>query len=1149
MHYSRVSFFLSFVFFLITLAMIPSVSYGQAFTANLSGVVTDERGAAVPGATVSIRNTATDETRQTTSGNEGRYTFSQLLPGTYDLTAEVSGFKTLKQEGVVLRANQSAEENLSLTVGEVSDMVEVTATPTLLDTESANQSVTFTSTDVARLPQNVRTPFALVLGLAGTTTVSAGNYTNQVIDQQYSRFALNGGRDMSSLILIDGAPATAGDWGGLIISPSVESVQEMQVSRNSYDAEFGKSGGGVVSLVTRGGSNDFHGTLFEFLRNDNLDANSWSNNRAGQERPEFKQHQFGGSISGPIWRRKKLFFYGDYEGLRQRYPGDTGLISVPTDLERRGDFSQTFNDDGSLAVIYNPFTTRADPENPGQFLRDPFPGNIIPQELIDPVGAKVVNLFPAANRPGLEFTNAQNFFFGAPGKVANDKFDARVDWVRSTKHTFYARFSMAPRQSTIAPIFFGNGADFTSGSANPRYHASIGNTFTPSPTWVINVLIGSGRWREAQLSPNLGVADPGSIGLDPSQYQIPLIPRFDLENYTSLGNPQVREFIRYTHTAQANLTKELGAHSLRFGAYGEVQQINNVDRASASFSFGRGLTSGPVADFGSTTTGNAIASLLLGTGFGSAPIRSDLAATMKTIAAYVQDNWRVNRRLTLNLGLRYENQRPATERFDRISYFDPDVVNPIGAAVGLDLRGGLRFATSDDRGQWKADNFNFAPRVGFAYQVSDKLVARGGFGIFYVPASALYTFDPIPGFSTDTPFLSTVGGGGLIPLNRLSNPFPQGIFEPPGAGGLDTLVGFGPNQVWLKSPHPTGYLQNFSIDLQYQFNPGTVIEVGYSGFQGRKLVFGQPLSFNQLPTQYLSLGDQLNELVPNPFFGQITEGNLSGETIPRYRLLLPYPQFDGGSLTRSIPGASASFNAMTVKLTKQFANGASLITSYQWSKNIDNASEDQGWAINDAWRDYYNRDLERSISAHDVPQSFVTSLVYDLPVGKGRKYGSDLPRVAEAVVGGWQTSTIVRLQSGLPLSVQTINNAGAYGFAVQRPNLVTKYTKPANQTPDNWINPAPFEFPADFTIGNGPRYTSDLRESATKNVDLSFTKFFAFGERSRLMLRADFLNLFNHPQFGGPFNTDTFFGSETFGQVFNTSNYPRNIQLGLKFEF
>lgn len=481
------------------------VCFGQAFTASLTGIVTDPNGAAMPGATVKAKNLSTNETRNSRTGPEGRYTFSQLLPGDYDVSAEAKGFKTFVQKSLTLRGNQAGELNIPMQIGDVNQTVEVQASAILLDTQSANQGVTLNSNQVENLPISVRTPFALLFSIAGTTSVSStgSSVFNDVFDQQYSRFALNGGRDNTTLILLDGAPATAADWGGLMISPSVDSVQEMQVNRNTYDAQFGKTSGGVVSMVTKGGGNAFHGTAFEFFRNDNLDANSWSNNRAGRTRTEFKRNQFGGNIGGPIWKSKNLFFFAGYEGLRQRTPGASGFLSLPTELERAGDFSQSLNPDGSLAVIYNPFTTRPNPNGSG-FLRDAFPGNKIPQNLFDPVAVKAIALYPKPNLPGDPGTHTRNFYQTAPGLVVNDKVDTRVDWAHNTKHSMYGRLSIAPRQNNVGAQYFGGGADFIKSDINPRFHATWGNTFIPNPTWVVNVLVGASRWREAQVSPSLG---------------------------------------------------------------------------------------------------------------------------------------------------------------------------------------------------------------------------------------------------------------------------------------------------------------------------------------------------------------------------------------------------------------------------------------------------------------------------------------------------------------------------------------------------------------------------------------------------------------------------------------------------------------------
>jgi hypothetical protein len=957
---------------------------------------------------------------------------------------------------------------------------------------------------------------------------------------------MNGGRGQGGLVLIDGVPATSGDWAGLIASPSVDSVQEMQIMRNSYDAQYGKSDGGVVSLVSKGGTNDFHGTLFEFLRNDNLDANSWSNNRAGLPKVEFQRNQFGGNFSGPIWRSKRLFFFGGYEGLRQGSPG-VNVSNVPTELERRGDFSQTRNANGSLAMIYNPFTTRPNPGGSG-FIRDPFPGNIIPANLIDPVGRNVVNSYPLPNTQGDAITNARNFAAAGKTVTVNDRFDVRVDWAKSEKYSFYTRVSKA-WQENQAPVFFGNGFDSNFSDQNPRHHVTIGNTFVPTPTWVINLLIGSGRWREVQLSPSQGM-DGTAIGLPASlvsQFGAPTIPQFAVNGYAQLGNSRFLDFPRETHNLQLNLTKELGTHSVKFGFAGEIARLNSTDFRSADFSFGRGLTSGPTASPDSTVSGNGIASLLLGTGAsGTAPVRPGLAITQQYWAGYLHDVWRVNRRLTLNLGLRYEVQTARTERWNRLNSFNFDVANPLGQRVGLPLEGGLVFVSDDNRTLWDTDRIDLAPRIGLAFKVTDNLVIRSGYGIFY-PQTVGSGSGGTDGFSNTTQWVSTAGGDGINPANLIRNPFPEGLSQPIGSSqGLETLVG---NSItaWSRL-HPSGYYQNFSFDIQYEIDRGTVIELGYVGTQGRKLQFGAGLNANQLHPGYLSLGTALDQQVANPFFGEITTGPMAGRTVPYHRLLRPYPHFINVNLPADTPGGWASFNAFNAKFTKQLSAGLNIITTYQWSKAMDNASETQGWEIDDGFRDYYNLDRDRGISGHDIPHSFVNTLIYELPVGKGKPFGSNLHPVVDAVIGGWQVSSIVRFSSGLPLQFRQPNNLSAYGFNLARPNISDlKELEVENQTPDNWFNTAAVTPAANYTIGNAPRWIPNLRFGPTKHADVALLKNFRHGERLNAQLRAEFFNITNTPQFG---RANTTLGDANFGKVTGTTNVgPRNVQLGLRIQF
>lgn len=931
---------LVFVCALVSAATDPC--FGQAFTANLTGLVTDPSNAVVPGARVKLRNRGTNETRQTESGPAGRYTLSQLLPGAYDLTVEANGFKTSMQQSIILRANHSAEANISLQPGDISESIHVAPTVVQLDTQTANQSVTLNKDMVQSLPINTRNPLALVNATAGITAPEVG-VTQSVFDQNYNRFGINGGRTEASLILVDGVPTAAGTgFNGNLYSPSVDAVQEVQLIRNSYEAQFGKTGGGVVSVVTRGGTREFHGTAFEFLRNSAMDANTWANNRRGLQKPIFQRHQFGGNFAGPLWKSKRLFFFGNYEGLRQGTPLTT-ITTLPTALERQGDFSQAFNRDGSLAVIYNPFTTRPNPSGPG-FIRDPFPGNRIPQNLLDPVGVRAVALYPQPNAPGDPITKALNYAATGKATAISDRADIRIDWAQSAKHTLYGRFSKAFRSAILPPPNIWLSTDATAAiHGNPRYHFTLGYTFVPDPTWVINVLAGHGSHTESQRSHTFG-QDGTAIGLPPElvrQFDVRNIPQFWLEPlYSNISHSRDLSVTRRLDNLQVNVTKEKGLHSIKFGFAMESARETGGAPFSANFFFNRGMTSGPIAATNSSVSGNSIASLLLGAGSsGDVPKNALLATNRMYYAGYLQDAWRVNPRLTVNYGLRYEIQKPSTERFNRYSNFDYNVPNPLGQRVGLPLRGGLVFLDENNRYSWDPDWVDLAPRVGIALKITDKLVMRTGYGIFY---PTVLGNGNSTGFSSTTPWVTSRGGDGLNPQDLLRNPFPQGLVPTIGSSlGLETNLGFAVGE--YDRDIPSGYIQNYSLDFQYELNPTTLIELGYAGNQSRKLAFGITTNDNQLHPQFLALGPQLDQQVPNPFFGHIRTGILSGPTVPRHQLLRPYPHFSTVNRGGITPGASASYNALVAKVSKQFSSGL-LLASYQWSKAIDDASERQAWA-------------------------------------------------------------------------------------------------------------------------------------------------------------------------------------------------------------
>ena len=1144
------------------LLVAASPAAGQIYSASVTGLVTDPNAAVIPGADVTITNVGTQDTRSASTGPEGRYNFSSLLPGVYELRVESPGFKGFVRSEIRLQGSQDAEIDVQLELGEVTETVEVTAEAVMLDTQSANQTASLDRSEITEMPLSFRNPLALVHTNAGVFSSFANSgrlkIRDRVRDQNWGLFSMNGGREGQNTIQVDGLSNKGGDWGSTFGTPGVDSVQEMQISRNTYDAEYARTGNGVVSIVTRGGSGDVHGSLFWFLRNDNLDANSWARNRADNPRPEFKRNQFGGNVSGPMWKSKRLYGMFGFEGTRIP-SAQSILVSVPTSLERQGDFSESFDrvmGQPSLQRIFDPFTTRPNPDGQG-FIRDQFLNNVIPQSRMDTVGSNVATkLYPAPNQAGVPITNANNFFGTGGLNNTADRYDIRGDWAQSQKYSMFLRMTRTLFGGT-RPRIFGTGGDTGDDNTWPYYQVTLSNTIVPSPTWVINALVGAGG--TVRNSTGIGTVDGfqlTDVGYPQSfqdMMQTTNTGQYSPANYTTVGRSRNFKNARRILSFSVNVTNERGAHSLKFGMSGENLLHNIWNAYTIATSFNRGMTSGPVAAAASSTSGNSIASLLLGTGAGgSTPVPVPPATSQRYFGWYVQDTWRVNNRLTLNLGFRYELQNPRTERYNQQNYFDYEASSPLNDVTAYDqLRGGLVFSSPSMRGQTYRDNFDLAPRIGIAYQATNRLVVRAGYGISYSRSFTDSGPNGNDGFSVTTPWIASQASDGITPGNPLSNPYPNGLDPVTGAAdGLLTRVG---NSVtaW-RTYNPTPYLQNYSLDLQYELGYGTVFEVGYTGNVGRKFSYGEARRYNQMFPEYLSMGEDLNSRVANPFHGHINIGALRGETIPRHRLLRTHPQFINVNSPRSEKGANSSFNALHTKLTRRFSAGLTLITSYQWSKALDNASEDQGWFLYDGFRNVFDAGTEWGVSGHDLPHDFVTSMIYELPVGQGRKFGSGMSGVADAVLGGWQVSAIVRLASGNPIGLRAPNTLGPLGFGVQRP-IISNYKdlEVSNRTPERWFNIDAVSAPGKFEIGSAPRYLPNIRIDGTTNADIAIMKNFYVGELLRVQFRAEAFNLANTPQFGMPSTgAQATVGSGAFGTVRDTFvNDARSLQFGLKVYF
>lgn len=1173
---------LRFIHAVILCGLLGQLCLAQTFTSSITGNITDPSGAAVQNARVELTNMGTNDVHDVTTRSDGSYQFNNLQPGTYQVSVTTPGFKTYVKSNLILSAQVNASVNIPLQLGNTEQKVEVTGSAVLVDTETANSSAILDSRFISALPNGTRNPLNFVFAVAGTTEGPGGmTQRNGTFDQNASSFGLNGGRTGEESILIDGAPATAIDWGGLMVSPLQDSVQEQQIVTNTYDAQYERGGSGIVTLITKGGTNTFHGEVYDYLQNSALNANSWSNNKNGAPKGQFKRNQFGGNVSGPILKRANLFFFGGYEGLRQPNTEDSGLQTVPTQAQRNGDFSGSLNANGTPNLIYNPFTTAQLAD--GTYTRQPFAGNVIPKNLINPVGSKMMSLYPLPNRPGQGPNQINNFFAQGAASSANDKMDTRVDWEQSSAHRVFVRWSDRFRQDLTHPCFFCTGADSAVNENDNGFQVVLNDTVTPSPTWVINTFISYSRWQEAHVAQSFGVANASTIGLSPSLFQAPILPGVSVQNYAGLGvtfGGGFQKYTRYSNTIGMNITKQFSKHTLKFGGNFDDQRINNTNEAngvntgSPAFNFGTALTScnpNPnggaclASNSGSSVSGNALASLLLGTASGGGQsFNIDPAMGMHSFGAYIQDQWRITPRLTVNVGVRYENQRPATERFNRLEYFNTKAVNPISSQLGFNVLGGFEYAgvNGNDRYAWPPNNLDFAPRAGIAFKVTDRLVARVGAGIYFLPPSAMISFDnpgQFYGFSSSTSFNATAQNG-YVPLNLVNNPFPTGLNQPTGSsGGLLTLVGDGQGQIWPKAPHPTPYTEQWSFDLQYQISSHSVFQIGYMGNRGRKLLYGNPnINANQLPDQFLRLQSQLNQQVNNPFFGILGPSTPLGsqKTIAYNQLLRPFPQYTYIGWNRSLPGARSSYNALDVKYNHSFSAGLSVLMTYRWSKALDNGPEDfLGWATGNQWRDSYNTMLDYNISTHDVPQSFATALVYDLPYGRGKHWGNNAPGLVKQVAGNWQLSSVVRLASGLPLPSAVFwsynNPLGPYGYPGPQIADLVGNPVPSARTPNNWINASAYTAPrSPWTIGNAPQRMTQLRERMARNVDLSVAKNFG-GERYQAWFRAEFLNAFNYAQYAlSPFNSFPLCVTcGDFGDLNSTENSPRTIQFSLKLMF
>ncbi|MEO8657216.1 MAG: TonB-dependent receptor [Bryobacteraceae bacterium] len=1142
---------------LATLFATSAWGQGESASSRVNGTVTDPNKSAVPGAKVTLSNDQTGFTRVATTSDTGAYTFTLVPPGTYQIKIEKEGFSAAVLSGVLLTVGQATTIDLSLALGTVTQTVQVEASSPMLSTGSVNLGSEVTSKQVIDLPLNIRNVFGLVSldsSVNNSAQVQALNPSGSQgnADQDIAFFNFGGGRFGTTAFLLDGHWNGAGDWAGIIFVPSVDELQEFRIQTHTFSPQYGWSMGNVVNAITKSGSRTFHGSGFEFARNSIFDANNFFNNKNGLDRTDFKRNQFGFTAGGPLYipklyrQRDKTFLFGAYEGLRQQTP-TTLITTVPTDAQRQGDFSKTFNPDGSLNAIYNPFSVQTINGVP---TRAPFAGNQIPSTLFDPVALKALAFYPAANRPGTAGTGTNNFVGAAGLPTDSDQYTVRADHNINDNQRLFGRWSQKRQFKQLAGEFFGSDNPGGNGTLAPnnRFDGALGYSFAIGPTLVLNANAGIGRWVEGRK--------PQGVPFNPSSLGLPNVldsfggpgafPSLNITNYNSLGSGGLNATPREARTYSIDLSKVKGSHSFSFGFMAVDLRLNTANSSQLNITFGPGMTQGPSATAGDPNTGNGMASFLLGTGSNnsSAITLNALASYQKSLIGwYANDEWKLKRNLTVNLGLRYDYQTAPTDRFDRLSYWTLNK-NPISDAVGMNLNGALEYTGGgNQRGVYNSQHTNWAPRIGITYNPMTKLVMRAGFGLFYTPAIEFGDYEGLSmnGFTQSTPYVGSVDG--ITPTDLLRNPFPKGLLLPAGkAAGALTNVGQSTNAVLRGRPTP--YVEQWTYGLQYEVLPQTVLEASYVGNHGVKLLYAG-FEMNSLDPTYLSLGNTLNDPVANPFYGHIAVGPLSGPTIPRGQLLRPYPQFDSVSAVQP-PSGMSTYQALNLSLNRRFSQGLQFLVTFTASKYLATPEGNEGWAAGNAQgvRNWYDTSLEKSLMSNDIPKSFVSSFIYELPVGTKKKLAPS-NKIVNGIIGNWQVSGVMTLKSGFPLAMTTTsNNTNSYG-GNQRPNQVAD-PHVSNPTLDEWFNTAAFVQPAAFTFGSVPRTMPNLRSPDLRNLDATLQKNFPLGgESRRLQIRAEFYNFTNHTNLYAP---NTQFGNTNFGVI--TGSLPgRSVQLGARFDW
>jgi hypothetical protein len=1198
---------------MLALALVATLG-AQEFRATISGRVLDPSGAAVSGAQVQALNTASNETANATSDATGVYTLPFLRPGPYRVTVRMDGFKTLQRDNVVVQVGQIVGLDLTIEVGAVTETVEVTSEAALLETQTASRAGIINTKQVTELPLNSRNPFMLGAMMSGVTFRGAAIWQRPFDNGAIAEWSVNGGRQSNNEFLMDGAPnnGQAGN-NNIAYVPIVDAVQEFSVQQNSYDAQYGKTAGGVFNVVLKSGTPTFHATGWWFLRRRPWDANTFQNNALGRfpdgteraPRPDHTLDQYGFQLDGPVylpkWLKKdgpvKLFYMGSFENYYEKWPQFL-RNSYPAMEQRQGDFSRLVTVTGAATptpiTIYDPFTSNFAPN--GDPIRTPFANNRIPSARINPVAAAVSRFMrePNADTSGVRY-GTQNVL--DPTYAAEDRFYnliLKFDWQFGDNHRAYIRHASNDRTEDRC----GNGICDGPGQDGQQPFQRINDAYvadwvwTMTPTTLLNIRASSNRFVEKGFGRANEDFDLTSLGLPASLVsQIPgpaYFGRWEFANYSSMGRGQSIN-ITNNYNLMANVTKIMGSHTMKMGM--DLRRIHFIQQNTGNILFFRttGNWTQRLWNQGEANAGDSYADFLLGLSNTASNSNYPVYPFYQQwyFSPYFQDDWKVNRKLTLNLGLRWDFNQAPSEKYNRLNRgFDPTVASPVASQIPAamlalypqlrDLKGGLQFAGVDGNPRTVSKNVfhNWQPRIGVAYQLTDKTVLRGGYGLFYMNPNNDYL--ETAGFSTNTPLVPSLDDNRTPIANILSNPFPNGISQPAGSSlGAGTFLGRNTNH--FNPNFETPYVHQFSFGFQRQITQTSTLEVTYVGSRtigaNDQRDFNIPSASFRAQCNLLEGGDPnfCNAQVTNPFKGiEAFRGTnlFTANTISRFQINRPFPQFDGNLLQRGLNTSNIWYNSLQLNFNQRIGSDLTLLGNYTFSKMVER------WGYNDPYRNV----SQQGLYFNDRPHYVKFNTVYEMPFGKGKKFAGDAGKLLNLLVGGWTVSTYTQFSSGepnnMPGNVLQLKDprevGGDWDGSVDWKEHQIKGWNPCvlRQFNDGSIRPQQFSInrgcsATDFsqyawlmTADYAPRFTpsrsGQIRKQSLFNVDMSIAKSFQITERARAQFRAEAFNLTNYYFFGrdNNFNTnpnDPNFGTQFPSQAWIGNGYPRQVQLGLKF--